>query len=150
MYKFQDDPFTVGFDRLFDRLHTMNTRNQSSSNYPPYNIIKTDENSYCIELAVAGFTEEQLDITVEDGVLEITGTPDLKDLDDTSVWIHKGISGRTFKRTFTLADTVVVKDAELLNGILCVKLENIIPEEKKPRKIAITRAVEPELLTEGE
>jgi len=140
----RNDPFMVGFDRIFDRMHSLNT-NTNQSNYPPYNIVKTDDNSYDIELAVAGFTEEQLDITVEDGILTIESTT--SDDPDTIEYLHRGIGKRDFRRVFTLADTVVVRDAELINGILRVHLENVIPDEKKPRKISIGSA-EAQLLTE--
>jgi molecular chaperone IbpA len=96
-------------------------------------------------MAIAGFTEDDLDITVEDGVLTIVGS---KDQDDDADYLHKGIGSRSFKRTFTLADTIVVQDAELKDGILHVHLENVIPDEKKPRKITISRPTEATLLTE--
>lgn len=128
------DPFFVGFDRIFDRMHTMNTLSEKQGSYPPYNLIKTDENRYAIELALAGFTQEDLDITIEDGVLSIEGKVEK---DDENDYLHKGIGMRHFKRNFTLADTIEVRGADLVNGILTVELENVIPEEKKPRKIEI-------------
>lgn len=140
-----NDPLFVGFDRIFDRMHTLNRLEQKQTNYPPYNIIKSGENLYKVEMAIAGFTEDDLDITVEDGVMTIVGS---KDQDDDADYLHKGIGSRSFKRTFTLADTIVVRDAELKDGILHVHLENVIPDEKKPRKIAISRPTEKTLLTE--
>lgn len=125
------DPFFIGFDKLFNKL-AASTPGQTQ-NYPPYNIIKTDENSYELELAIAGFSDDELDIELKDGVLVVEGRKE----DYQKNYVHKGISARAFRRTFTLADTIVVNGANLANGILTIKLENIIPEEKKPRKIPI-------------
>lgn len=140
-----NDPMFLGFDRIFDRMHTLNRIEQNQGKYPPYNIIKSGENLYKVEMAIAGFTEDDLDITIEDGVMTIVGS---KDQEDNAEYLHKGIGSRSFKRTFTLADTIVVQDAELKDGILHVHLENVIPDEKKPRKIAISRPTEATLLTE--
>ena len=140
--QFRHDPLLVGFDRIFDRMHTLNTAKQS--NYPPYNIVKTDENSYQVEIAVAGFTQDEISITVEDGVMTVTGE---KSISDNAEYLHKGIATRDFTRTFTLADTVEVRGADMNSGILSISLENVIPEEKKPRKIAIGNS-EAQLLTE--
>jgi len=140
-----NDPMFLGFDRIFDRMHTLNRIEQNQGKYPPYNIIKSGENLYKVEMAIAGFTEDDLDITIEDGVMTIVGS---KDQDDEVDYLHKGIGSRSFKRTFTLADTIVVQDAELKDGILHVHLENVIPDEKKPRKITISRPTEATLLTE--
>jgi len=140
-----NDPMFLGFDRIFDRMHTLNRIEQNQGKYPPYNIIKSGENLYKVEMAIAGFTEDDLDITIEDGVMTIVGS---KDQEDNEEYLHKGIGSRSFKRTFTLADTIVVQDAELKDGILHVHLENVIPDEKKPRKITISRPTESTLLTE--
>lgn len=140
-----NDPMFLGFDRIFDRMHTLNRIEHNQVKYPPYNIIKSGENHYKVEMAIAGFTQDDLDITVEDGVMTIVGN---KEQDDDAEYLHKGIGSRSFKRTFTLADTIVVQDAELKDGILHVHLENVIPDEKKPRKIAISRPTEATLLTE--
>jgi molecular chaperone IbpA len=134
-----NDPFFIGFDRMIDR---MREATPGQSNYPPYNIVKTEENFYELQLAVAGFTQDDLDVELKDGVLTVEGK---KDGDDEKNYIHKGISARAFRRTFTLSDTIVVNGADLTDGILTVELENVIPEEKKPRKINIGRG-EPELL----
>jgi len=134
-----NDPFFIGFDNMANKL---SSAVQNQTNYPPYNIIKTDENSYTLELAVAGFKREDLEITLEDGSLKITGN---QTQDEDSTYIHKGISTRNFVRTFTLMDTIVVNGADLNDGILNINLENVIPEEKKPRTIEINRT-EPELL----
>jgi molecular chaperone IbpA len=131
-----NDPFFIGFDRMIDR---MREQTPGQSNYPPYNIVKTDENFYELQLAVAGFTQNDLDIEVKDGVLTVEGK---KDSEDERTYLHKGISARAFRRTFTLSDTIIVSGADLTDGILTVSLENVIPEEKKPRKIEIGSGVE--------
>lgn len=135
-----NDPFFIGFDRLVDR---MRATTPGQSNYPPYNIVKVEDNHYELQLAIAGFTQDDLDVELKDGVLTVEGK---KSDEDEKTYLHKGISARQFRRTFTLADTIVVNGADLADGILTVKLENVIPEEKKPRKILIGRASEPELL----
>jgi molecular chaperone IbpA len=128
---FKYDPFFIGFDRMVDRLKE---QTPGQSNYPPYNIVKTEDNLYELQLAIAGFSQDDLDIELKAGVLTIEGR---KEDEDEKNYLHKGISARAFKRVFTLADTIVVNGADLADGILTVKLENIIPEEKKPRKILI-------------
>jgi molecular chaperone IbpA len=125
---------TVGFDRLFERLNAMHDAAQTPSSYPPYNIIKSSENEYIIELAVAGFSADELDITFKENVLTIKGTPNTQ---TDKAYVHKGIASRAFSRVFTLADTVEVTGSSLNSGMLCVFLENIIPETKKARKIVI-------------
>ena len=139
-----NDPFFIGFDRMVDR---MQAQTPGQGNYPPYNIVKTKDNSYELQLSIAGFKYEDLYITLEDGKLNIAGNQTAPDVAD---YIHKGISARNFTRTFTLMDTIVVNGADLSDGILTVKLENVIPEEKKPRKIEINQSdtSEKQLLTE--
>lgn len=126
-----NDPFFIGFDKVLNKLASANP---SQTNYPPYNILKTDENHYQLELAIAGFSRDDLDIEVKDGVLTIEGK---KENSDDNKYLHKGISTRAFRRSFTLSDTIIVNGADLVDGILTIELENVIPEEKKPRKIAI-------------
>ena len=126
-----NDPLFIGFDRLLNKAQTFTP---SQSNYPPYNIVKVDEDNYAIELAVAGFFEDELSIEVKDGILYVEGT---KGEHEEGEYLHKGISARAFRRSFTLGDTIVVRGADLSQGILTIDLENVIPEEKKPRKIAI-------------
>lgn len=136
--KFDLTPFhraTVGFDRLFDVLDRQFS-NSVSTSYPPYNIIKTGEDSYQIELAVAGFREDELDISVKDYVLTVQG--EQKRDEDTINYLHKGISARSFNRTFTLGEHVEVKGATVQDGLLIIDLHRELPEEAKPRKIAIT------------
>lgn len=128
-----NDPFFIGFDRMIDR---MREQTPGQTNYPPYNIVKTDENFYELQLAIAGFNQDDLDVELKDGTLTIEGK---KETDDERNYIHKGISARHFRRTFTLSDTMVVNGADLIDGILTIELENVIPEEKKPRKIEINR-----------
>jgi len=130
------DPFLVGFDRIFDRMHTINSLQTKQSNYPPYNIVKKDDDFYVVEIAVAGFLQAEIDITLEDGVLKVTGEKKSEGEDGT-VFIHKGIGARDFQRSFTLSDTIVVQGADLSNGIISISLENVIPDEKKPRRIEI-------------
>jgi molecular chaperone IbpA len=128
----------VGFDRLFEEMNRTFANSRTSDNYPPYNIAQLDDTHYVIELAVAGFAEDEIDVELKDQHLIIKGTKAKK---DTEVkYAHKGISTRNFERDFTLADNVQVKAATVQNGILAVALEHIIPEEQKPTKIAITFA----------
>jgi molecular chaperone IbpA len=134
------DPFSVGFDKSFKLLaDQLETIGKNVPGYPPYNIKKVDDNKYVIELAVAGFAKTDLEITLDGGKLTVAGkTKDASDLDNANVYyFYKGIAERAFTRTFTLADSVEIKDAEMINGILKVWLENIIPDSKKPKKIDI-------------
>lgn len=124
-----NDPFFIGFDNLFNKV----SKPTIQSNYPPYNIIKTKENWYELQLALAGFKIEDLDIEFKDGILTIKGNKE----DTTHEYIHKGISTRSFVRSFTLVNTIAVRAADLVDGILTIELENIIPDEKKPHKIVI-------------
>lgn len=120
----------VGFDELFNKFSdTIKT-----VGYPPYNIKKTSDNTYVIEMAVAGFGKQDIELTLEDSVLTIKG--EMKN-DDKNDYLFKGIADRAFTRKFTLADTVEIKNADMLNGMLRVWLERFIPEAKKPRKIDI-------------
>jgi molecular chaperone IbpA len=136
-------PSVVGFDRLLDTFDTMLT--EKPTTFPPHNIVKVDENNYLVELAVAGFNESEITIEVLKNTLTIKGE---KDLDDTRNYLHRGIGTRTFRKTVTLAETVQVDGASLDNGILTVKLVNIVPVEKLPVKIAINTVSKPQLLQE--
>ena len=128
---------SVGVDRLFDRLmHQIDT--SSSTNYPPYNILKTGDNTYKIEVAVAGFTPGEVTVTVNEGNLIISGEKDSADLPEGITYEYQGISARRFLRTFTLADYVEVTDAVSKDGILTITLERQIPEAMKPKTIAIS------------
>jgi len=134
-------PVTVGFDNVFDHFERMmddhNFNEMVRYNYPPYNIVKTGDYTYNIELALAGFSKKDIDITMEEGVLNIKSAVEAtKDKDEDGV-IHKGIAKRYFSKSFTIADDVEVKGAELKDGLLKVSLERIVPESKKPRTINI-------------
>jgi len=125
-------PFTIGFDNVFTQLDRV--RQIPQTNYPPYNIRKgSTEDTFLIELAVAGFGEEDLTITVKENNLTVEGDIGEKD----SGFVHQGISQRKFSRNFVLADDVVVKGSDLTNGILTIYAERIVPEEKKTRTIEI-------------
>lgn len=134
---------SVGYEDMFSRLQSfVEKADKTASNfgYPPYNIKKVDDNHYLIEMAVAGFAKQEIDVVLEDGKLTIQGNSSSDD-DGTHV-LWKGISNRAFTRTFTLADTIEVHNAELINGMLKIWLENIIPEHKKPKKIDIKSSEE--------
>lgn len=134
MHKF--DPFSIGYDKMFDRLDSMTSvLSKAIPGYPPYNIKKVDDNKYTIELAVAGFSKTDIDIELKDGTLVVSGSS--KNDDSVAQYLHKGIADRSFSRQFQLADTIEVKNADLINGMLKIWLENTIPESKKPKKIDI-------------
>ena len=124
----------VGFDRIWNELETALTSSVDQTNvFPRHNIVKTDENSYDIELALAGYEHDDITVNVDDGFLVIEG-----DREDGEVeYLHKGISTKRFKRTFRLNDHVEVTGAKFLNGLLIVTLEHVVPYEQKPRNIEI-------------
>ena len=125
----------VGFDDVFKRLNDFAEALPKTAPYPPYNIRKTGENTYVIEIAVAGFGKQDIELTLEDNILTIKGSITS---DNPTEYVFKGIADRAFTRKFTLADTVEVKNADLINGMLRVWLERFIPESKKPKKIDIS------------
>ena len=125
-------PFAIGFDRTLQLLERADTH--SSSNYPPYNIVKIDEENFQIEMAVAGFDKKEVSISKEKEKLIITGEQDT----ESKEYVHQGLASRSFKRSFTLADDIIVKGADMKNGILSVSLERIVPEEDKPQEIKIS------------
>jgi molecular chaperone IbpA len=131
----------VGFDRVFDHLNDAATKyTKAAANWPPYNIVKTGENTYAIELAVAGLAKHNIDIELANNTLVVKGGSSLAELDpiDNPVeYLYKGIADRFFTRTFTLNDTVEVKNAQYINGILKIFLENVIPEDKEAKKVDI-------------
>ena len=127
--------FAVGFEDLFREMDKLNL-NATNTSYPPYNIVSVDENKFQIEVAVAGFADEDIDITVENGQLTITGN---KEEEEDRSFVHKGIAMRNFTRTFRLATHIEVEGANLENGLLVVTLVRHIPEELKPKKIAINQ-----------
>ena len=126
---------SVGFERM-QRLLDASTRMESSApSYPPYNIEQTGEDAYRISLAVAGFGEQDLYVTVEENTLVVTGK--LADNPEDKAFLHRGIAGRAFERRFELADHIKVVGGSLVNGLLNIDLDREIPEEKRPRKIVI-------------
>jgi molecular chaperone IbpA len=127
-------PYAVGFDRVFDQLQNYASHNATSSGFPPYNIRKEGEFSYVIDMALAGFSKNDIEVEVADGLLTVRS---VKENEENEESIYRGISYRKFNRKFTLADEIVVKDASLENGMLVISLERVVPEEKKPRKIEI-------------
>jgi len=125
---------TVGIDSLFDRITRNLDMAATGGNYPPYNIIKVDEDEYTIEMAVAGFSKNDIEIVQKEQTLTIEGR---KDKEDDNNYIHKGIAARNFKHTFALADYVEVETANFTDGILSVKIKRELPEDKKPRTITV-------------
>lgn len=129
---------SVGFDRFNDLFETLlNDKEERFESYPPYNIEKHDENHYRIVMAVAGFGEKDLTITAQDDRLTVSGKIIETEEEKTKSYLHRGIAGRSFDRTFRLADHIKVKEADLKDGLLMIDLERIVPEEKKPRMIPI-------------
>ena len=135
-------PVSVGFDSIFDHFGSMFDDDFISDiqpSYPPYNIVKSGKNTYDIEVALAGFNKKDINVNVEDGMLTIETKKEDKvsDKDEDGEILHKGISKRYFKRSFTIANDVKVKGAELKDGLLKVSMEKIIPEEKKLKTIEV-------------
>ena len=132
-------PVTVGFDNIFDHFERMfddDVFSVPTVNYPPYNIVKTGENTYDIEVALAGFSKDDIEVEYAENMLHIKSKK-VEDKDAKEGVLHKGISKRYFSKTFTVADDVVVNGAELKDGLLKVSMERIIPEAKKPKTIEI-------------
>ena len=129
---------SIGVDKLFNRLMGQIDAGGTTQNYPPYNIVKTGDNTYEIQVAVAGFTQGEVVVNVNEGNLIITGEKLATDLPEGHVYEHQGISARRFIRTFTLADYVEVTSAISKDGILTVRLERQVPEAMKPKTIAIS------------
>jgi molecular chaperone IbpA len=127
---------TVGFDRLFDMLEN-NTVGNGGENYPPFDLLKTGENDYRIELAVAGFKPDEIDITAQQNVLIVSGRKKDESGDEGSDYIYRGIATRSFERRFALADHIQVRGADMKDGLLSVELVREIPEAMKPKKIEI-------------
>ena len=126
---------TVGFDTMFDRLMNFSPTQQESG-YPPYNIRKVDDYNYVIEIALAGFSERDIEVEVADGVISVRSKED-KDT-DTNQYVHRGIARRSFSKSWTLSDDMIVNGAEFQNGLLNINLEKVVPDEKKPRIVPIT------------
>ena len=134
-------PYAVGFDRVFDRLnnYVVHQNHMTPTGFPPYNIRKEGDYNYVIELALAGYSKADLEVELADGNLTVRTKPDTNQGDKVSgeVLLHHGISARQFSRSWTIAEDVVVQDAQMKNGMLLVHLEHVVPEEKKPRVISI-------------
>ena len=139
-------PLSIGFDDMFTHFESMfdhqnDTLNANVQNYPPYNIVKTGDYTYDLELALAGFSKKDIDVAYQDGMLTVKSNHEAEaktEQDDINGgMLHRGISKRFFSKTFTIADDVEIKGAELKDGLLRVTLERIIPENKKPRSITI-------------
>ena len=127
-----NDPFFIGFNRNLTQLNNVyKTNNQS---YPPYDLLKLDEDTYVLSLAVAGFSKEDIDVSVDNGSLVIKG--EIVEVTNAEV-VHKGIASRKFTRTFALGEYMEVVGAELKDGMLTIKIDRIVPEEKKPKSIKI-------------
>lgn len=126
----------VGFDRIFDDMERR-FANSVSNNYPPFNIARLEDNLYEIEIAVTGFAKNEITVTVEQDNLIITGQREKTEGDVSSEFLHRGLAFRDFERTFTLADHMKIRSAEIKNGVLTIRIEREIPEEMKPRVIDI-------------
>ncbi len=132
----------IGFDPLLDELSRLSRQNDS---YPPHNVVKIDDKTYCVELALAGFKQNELSIEVNDRTMIVSG----EHFTDSREYVHKGISAKKFRRVFTLSEYVHVGMADLVDGILSIQLNIVLPEEKQPRKIQIgSTQAKAELLVE--
>ena len=131
-------PVSVGFDSVFDHFESLfNDSPSLHTNYPPYDIVKTDEHSYVIELAVAGFSKKDIEVTVENGVLTVESDREGNSESNGQEIIHRGISKRYFKKSFSISDDVEIRGAELKDGLLRISMEKIIPESRKRKEISI-------------
>ena len=132
-------PFSVGFDSIFDEFDRMlESTERYSTNYPPYNIKRVNDTDYRIEVALAGYDKDDIEVELKDSALTVRNKTKEQTIDEKGNGvIHKGISTRQFERAFTISEDIKVKDAELKNGLLTINLELIIPDEKKPRLIDI-------------
>lgn len=124
--------YSIGFDRMFDNLMNVPT----ASTYPPYNIVKNEDDKFTLEIAVAGFSKDEIEIEFKENILKIE-SKSRPEGDDEKEYLYKGISNKRFIKSFTLSDDVVVNGADMNDGILKIDMERIIPEEKKPRLIEI-------------
>ena len=144
----------VGFDHIFNDLERLASAHQKD-HYPPHNVVKNTDDEYLIELAVVGFKQSDIDVTMHDGILTIKGERGHRR--DQNLYVHKGISGRKFERSFRLSEFVEVTGADMEDGLLTIHLQRILPEEKRPRKILINSTLRgkinddtsPELLNES-
>ena len=129
-------PYAVGFDRVFDRLnnYVVHQNHMTPTGFPPYNIRKEGDYNFVIELALAGLSKDDLEVEIADQTLTVRS---IDKKEDEGELLHRGISYRQFTRTWTLAENVVVNEAKMENGMLVIRLEHVVPEEKKPRKVSI-------------
>jgi len=141
---------SVGFDRLVKTLDSASRAEESAFSYPPYNIEKVSEDAYRIVMAVAGFGEDELDITAKENSLVISGRKEKAEDESEVKYLHRGIANRAFERRFDLADHIKVTGAKLENGLLAVELVREIPEAMKPRTISITSGDQPTKVIENE
>lgn len=148
--QFKDlDKFFVGFDEQINKIQKIHDDiTKNIPNYPPYNIRKTGDNTYTIEMAVAGFGQSELDIEIDGGKLIVRGNISAEN--EANDYVFKGIANRAFTRSFAIDDQIEVKDAELFNGMLRIALERLIPEDKKPKKVAVKTKGQKQMLTEEE
>ena len=126
--------FSVGFDSIFDRFFDMDLTRDSG--YPPYNIRKINEAQYVIEIALAGFSKDHIEVEVTEGTLAVRSKKE-EETNGEDSFVHKGIAKRSFLRSWTLSDDIIVQGADLKDGMLIINLEKVIPDEKKPRLIQI-------------
>jgi len=127
-----NDPFFIGWDKVLDRFSEVSKTNSAS--FPPYNVRQINEDTYAIDLAVAGYNKSMITITEENGTLTITGERP----EDNENYVHRGIAGRKFTRSFSLAEHIYVSEASIAHGILCIGLKRVVPDELKPKQIEIT------------
>ena len=132
----QLEPFFLGFDDSFNKLLGLkNDLNKHISSYPPYNIIKLDDDEFELEFAIAGFSKKDIKVTVDNGKLHVSGV--MSDIDEDTEYLHKGIATRSFSSTFALGEHVEVEDAEVDNGLLKVKVIKYIPKHLQPKEIVV-------------
>lgn len=148
--QFKDlDKFFVGFEDQFNKIQKIHDDiTKNIPNYPPYNIRKTGDNTYTIEIAVAGFGQSEIDIEIDGGKLIVRGNVSAEN--EANDYIFKGIASRAFTRSFAIDDKIEVKDAELFNGMLKIALERLVPEAQKPKKVVVKTKGQKQFLTEEE
>ena len=127
------DPFFIGFNHTLDRLNSVHTA-ASHQSYPPYNIVKVDDDNYRVDLALAGFDKKDIDVSIDNGTLIVKGEVST---DDAGEAVYKGIAARKFTRTFALGEYMEVTGADFKNGMLAITVERIVPEDKKPKTIKV-------------
>ena len=130
------DPFFIGFNREMERLSNVQLASRQVS-YPPYDLVKVDDDNFKLSLAVAGFSKDNISVTVDNSTLIIKGDSSLESEEEKSEVLHKGIAARKFTRTFALGEYMEITGAEMKDGMLHIDIERIVPEEKKPKEIAI-------------